>query len=143
MTCRRCGGRMVTKVGRSTPMLICSDCGLPVDQRETAVEKRKRLLGAITLVGMAALGGSVLLLASMNEMRTAGRIDGADLREDTSREEGGEGEQALPEPSGLVDLLAPTPKQAGRLPGAKAGQGKSVSVSAKPGAVEAQEIKEQ
>ncbi|MEB3201983.1 MAG: hypothetical protein VKK05_04105 [Synechococcus sp.] len=74
MACRRCGCRMLTKVGRSTPMLICTDCGLPVDRRETADIKRKRLWGALTLMSMASMGGILLLMVSMNEMRTAGRL---------------------------------------------------------------------
>jgi hypothetical protein len=74
MACRRCGCRMLTKVGRSTPMLICTDCGQPVDQRETADLKRKRLWGALTLMSMACMGGILLLMVSMNELRTAGRL---------------------------------------------------------------------
>jgi hypothetical protein len=74
MACRRCGCRMLTKVGRSTPMLICTDCGLPVDHRETAELKRKRLWGALTLMSMACMSGILLLMVSMNELRTAGRL---------------------------------------------------------------------
>lgn len=66
---------MITKVGRATPMLICTDCGQPVDQRECAVLKRKRLWGAITLMGMACIGGSMFLLSFVNEIRTAGRLE--------------------------------------------------------------------
>ena len=65
---------MLTKVGRSTPMLICTDCGLPLDQRESADLKRKRLWGALTLMTMASMGGVLLLMVSMNELRSAGRL---------------------------------------------------------------------
>ena len=74
MACRRCGCRMLTKVGRAAPMLICTDCGLPLDQRESADLKRKRLWGALTLMTMASMGGVLLLMVSMNEWRTAGRL---------------------------------------------------------------------
>jgi hypothetical protein len=74
MACRRCGCRMLTKVGRTAPMLICTDCGLPLDQRESADLKRKRLWGALTLMTMASMGGVLLLMVSMNELRTAGRL---------------------------------------------------------------------
>lgn len=74
MACRRCGCRMLTKVGHASPMLICTDCGLPADQRETADLKRKRLWGALTLLTMACMGGVLLLMVSMNEMRTARRL---------------------------------------------------------------------
>lgn len=76
MACRRCGCRMVTKVGRTTPMLICSECALPVDERETTALKRKRLWGAITLLGMALVSGLMLFLATFNEMRTDGELSG-------------------------------------------------------------------
>lgn len=76
MACRRCGCRMVTKVGRTTPMLICSDCALPVDQKESAALKRKRLWGAITLLAMAMVSGLMLLLATFNEIRTDGELSG-------------------------------------------------------------------
>ncbi len=55
-------------------MLICTDCGLPVDHRETAELKRKRLWGALTLMSMACMSGILLLMVSMNELRTAGRL---------------------------------------------------------------------
>ncbi|MFM7169925.1 MAG: hypothetical protein ACKOYH_03595 [Cyanobium sp.] len=90
MACRRCGCRMVTKVGRSAPMLICTDCGLPVDQRETAELKRKRLWGAVTLISMACMGGVLLLMVSINEMRTAGQLHVTPEGEKESKEKGGE-----------------------------------------------------
>jgi hypothetical protein len=97
---------MITKVGRTTPMLICTDCGQPVDQRECAVLKRKRLWGAITLMGMACIGGSMFLLSFVNEIRTAGRLElqsegrGEAHREERSGSASGSG--AFFHPGGVV-----------------------------------------
>jgi hypothetical protein len=93
MACHRCGCRMITKVGRSAPMLICTDCGLPVDPQESAESRRKHVWGYITLVGLASIGGAMFLLASMNEMRTTGRLEipseGEKEKESRSSEGGG------------------------------------------------------
>lgn len=103
MACRRCGCRMVTKVGRAAPMLICTDCGLPVDQRETAELKRKRLWGAVTLISMACMGGVLLLMVSINEMRTAGQLHITPEGEKGSEEHGDEKAGSLG--SGELDAL--------------------------------------
>ncbi len=105
VACRRCGCRMVTKVGHARPMLICTDCGLPVDQRQTSVMARQRLWGALTLVATFLISGSMLLLATIYETRTAGSLEGSlDQAEDRSGEEGRkeEEERMVLEPSGLV-----------------------------------------
>jgi hypothetical protein len=90
---------MLTKVGRTHPMLICTDCGLPVDQREAASLSRQRLVAASSLLVMALVGGALLSLASLNEARREGA-------ETIQREEAAEaqGENSpLLEPSALVD----------------------------------------
>ncbi len=104
VACRRCGCRMVTKVGHARPMLICTDCGQPVDQRETSVMARQRLWGALTLVTMFLISGSMLLLAMIYETRTAGSLEGTlDQAEDRSGEQSRkEEERMLLEPSRLV-----------------------------------------
>jgi hypothetical protein len=104
VACRRCGCRMVTKVGHARPMLICTDCGQPVDQRETSVMARQRLWGALALVAMALFSGSMLLLATIYESRTAGSLeDSLDQAEDRSAEERQkDDERVLLEPSDLI-----------------------------------------
>lgn len=105
MACHRCGCRMITKVGRSAPMLICTDCGLPVDQQESAESRRKHVWGYITLVGLASIGGAMFLLASMNEMRTTGQLEipseGEKERERERESRSGEG-GAFIHPGGIV-----------------------------------------
>lgn len=143
MACRRCGCRMLTKVGRTHPMLICTDCGLPVDQRESAALKRKRLWGALTISGMACLGGAMLLLASINEMRREGGLEAVESSSESSSQDGEKEEGGrLLEPSGLVDLRAPSSDQPKSSPAVTPMKGPGIKVSAKPGAVAAQEKKE-
>jgi hypothetical protein len=143
MACRRCGCRMLTKVGRTTPMLICTDCGLPVDQRESAALKRKRLWGALTLVCMAVMGGAILLLASINEIRREGGFQDAERQTEASSEEGEKDEQRLLlEPSRLVDPQRPATDGVKRSTATTPVKGQAMRVSAQPGAVEAQEKKE-
>ncbi len=109
---------MVTKVGHAHPMLICTDCGLPVDQRETSVMARQKLWGALALVTMFLISGSMLLLASIYESRTAGFLEESlEKADDRSKEEGNnEEERVLLEPSGLVKppvaVKASTPSSA-------------------------------
>ncbi len=67
---------MLTKVGHTNPMLICTDCGLPMDQRQSIAMARQRLWGALTLVSMALVSGAMLLLASSYEWRTVERESG-------------------------------------------------------------------
>jgi hypothetical protein len=129
---------MIAKVGRTTPMLICTDCGHPVDQRESAAIKRKRLWGALTLVGMAVVGGAILLLASINEIRREGGGQDAERQTEASSEEG---EKVL-EPSWLVDEQ-PLAADRGKVPPAATPmKGQGMKVSAQTGAVEAQEKKQ-
>ena len=57
---------MVTKVGRSTRMLICSDCGHP---RPLEPAPAGRLRGWIlTTAFLVALAGSILAIAHLNDL---------------------------------------------------------------------------
>jgi len=57
---------MVTKVGRSTRMLICSDCGHP---RPLEPAPSGRLRGWIlTITFLVALAGSILAIARLNDL---------------------------------------------------------------------------
>ena len=53
MSCTKCGGRMVTKVGRTNTMLICSDCGHP--RADKAQPHRVNLQHAATAAFLAAV----------------------------------------------------------------------------------------
>ncbi|MEY4352691.1 MAG: hypothetical protein RLZZ609_932 [Cyanobacteriota bacterium] len=106
---------MLTKVGRTNPMLICTDCGFPIDQRETAILSRQRLWGAVTLVAMAMVGSGMLLLASIKEMRQAEFLDetSEDQKEDSSQASE-KGEQGIFwQTSPLVDLTQPSVSRPG------------------------------
>jgi hypothetical protein len=94
---------MVTKVGRGGNLLICSDCGVPVEQRQGQLEHRQRLYGALALIGLSLVGGMIYFLAAMEE-RLAPKATQTGQRE-SGTEKGEEG-QRLPEPA----LLAPDPK---------------------------------
>jgi len=139
---------MLTKGGPAQRLLICTDCSLPVDDRESSLMARQRLWGGLTLVGMALLSAAMFLLANMYERRTAGTVEGALERQAESA--GGEGgdenneQRALFEPSGLVKPRAPeqltAPKGEGVVSGGARGapgatgseQPAGASVSAKP-----------
>lgn len=104
---------MLTKVGHARPMLICTDCGLPVDQRHSSALARQRLWGALTLVGLALVSAAMLLLATMYEWRATAAKEGAlESTEETSGEgaKEEEGPRVL-EPSRLV---RPRPAQTGK-----------------------------
>lgn len=114
VACRRCGCRMITKVGRTTPMLICTDCGLPMDQRETATLSRQRLSGAFALLAMALVAGAMVLLASVNEMRRARELEAAPgSQTEASAEEGSQEERILMEPSTLMEPNRRSPQRVG------------------------------
>ena len=59
MSCTKCGGRMVTKVGRTNTMLICSDCGHP--RADKAQAHRVKLQHVATTAFLAAV--TVLVIA--------------------------------------------------------------------------------
>jgi hypothetical protein len=99
---------MLTKVGQSQRMLICTDCGQPVDQRESSAMARQRLWGALTLISLTVVSGAMLLLATMYESRNADAVKGSlDKPEDASGEEAKKGEETfLLEPSTLMNPSA-------------------------------------
>jgi hypothetical protein len=96
---------MVTKVGRRGNLLICSDCGVPVENIQGQRQHRQRLYASLGLIGLTLLGGMIFVLASMEE-RLAPRAA------QTGQRQGGaakaEQSQRLPGPA----LLAPDPKPA-------------------------------
>jgi hypothetical protein len=141
MACRRCGCRMIAKVGRTHPMLICTDCGLPMDQRETRALARQRLWNAITLTVMATVGGAMALLATINEARTSRPLDdGWDRKEEGESDARGEKTNPfLLEPSGLSERLERPevrPPERARLGSVG---GTAVSTSKKPAAAASQQ----
>ena len=93
---------MVTKVGGRGNLLICSDCGVPVENLQGQQQHRQRLYAALSLLCLTLVGGMVFLLAAMEE-----RL--APWATQTGQSEGGgeNGNQSprLPEPA----LLAPDP----------------------------------
>jgi hypothetical protein len=103
LACRRCGCRMVTKVGGRGNLLICSDCGVPVENLQGQLQHRQRLYAALSLICLTLVGGMIFLLAAMEE-----RL--APWATQTGQSKGGaqNGYQSprLPEPA----LLAPDPK---------------------------------
>lgn len=103
LACSRCGCRMVTKVGRRGNLLICSDCGVPVENLQGQQQHRQRLYAALALICMALVGGMIFLLAAIDERLSP-------WSDQTGQGDGGAGKgeesQRLPEPA----LLAPDPK---------------------------------
>lgn len=94
---------MVTKVGRGGNLLICSDCGVPVESIQGQLQHRQRLYAALALICLTLVGGMIFVLAAMEERLApsatqAGRSEGGS-------EKGAESPR-LPEPA----LLAPDPK---------------------------------
>jgi hypothetical protein len=57
---------MVTKVGRSTKMLICSDCGTPRSQEVAPAGRTRAWL--LTAVFLAVLGGSTLAITRLSDL---------------------------------------------------------------------------
>jgi hypothetical protein len=110
---------MVTKVGHAHPMLICTDCGLPLDQRENTAMVRQRLWGALWLVAMALVSGAMLLLAMSYEYRKSGPLE-----DSLERTEDGSGEEAKREKENLLfdpsKLVKPADVRSGRGAGATA-----------------------
>ena len=94
---------MVTKVGRGGNLLICSDCGVPVENLQGQLQHRQRLYAALALLSLTLVGGMVFLLAAMED-----RL--APWASQTGQRQGGgqngNQSQRLPEPA----LLAPDPK---------------------------------
>ena len=90
-------------VGRRGNLLICSDCGVPVENLQGQRQHRQRLYAALVLICLTLVGGMIFLLAAMED-----RL--APWATQTGQSEGGaqNGDESprLPEPA----LLAPDPK---------------------------------
>jgi len=94
---------MVTMVGRRGNLLICCDCGVPVENLQGQLQHRQRLYAALALISLTLVGGMIFLLAAMDDRLAPWAIQ-------TGQSEGGtqsgDERQRLPEPA----LLAPDPK---------------------------------
>lgn len=90
-------------VGRRGNLLICCDCGVPVENLQGQLQHRQRLYAALALISLTLVGGMIFLLAAMDD-----RL--APWATQTGQSEGGtqsgDERQRLPEPA----LLAPDPK---------------------------------
>lgn len=86
MACRKCGCLRLTKVGRQPTMLICVDCGAPVDDRAHSQNRRQRLVAAATLCSFALAGGLIFTITELN--RSGGELELVNMEE-----EGGSGEE--------------------------------------------------
>jgi hypothetical protein len=94
---------MVTKVGRRSNLLICSDCGVPAEKPQGQPDNRQRLFGALALIGLTLVGGMIFFLAAVEE-RLAPKINQSGLR-DSSAVKGVE-DRRLRDPA----LMAPDPE---------------------------------
>jgi hypothetical protein len=96
---------MVTMVGRRGNLLICCDCGVPVENLQGQLQHRQRLYAALALISLTLVGGMIFLLAAMDDRLVPWATQ-------TGQSEGGpqngDERQRLPEPA----LLAPDPKPA-------------------------------
>ena len=68
MSCTKCGCRMVTKVGRTNTMLICSDCGHP--RAEKALPRHTKRKRIATAAFLAALAGLAFAMSRIRETTT-------------------------------------------------------------------------
>ena len=60
MSCTKCGCRMVTKVGRTSTMLICCDCGHPRAEKDRPHWiSRQHLATAALLVALVGLAFAI------------------------------------------------------------------------------------
>jgi hypothetical protein len=94
---------MVTMVGRRGNLLICCDCGVPVENLQGQLQHRQRLYAALALISLTLVGGMIFLLAAMDD-RLAPWATQTGQSEDSAQN--GDERQRLPEPA----LLAPDPK---------------------------------
>ena len=63
MACPKCGCRLLTKVGRSKTMLICSDCGHPQPTSDGIGFDWSQLSTVALLVAVAAVAMALSLLS--------------------------------------------------------------------------------
>ena len=69
MACPKCGCRLLTKVGRSKTMLICSDCGHPRQPTPEGEIVQWRQLSSVLLLGAVAAVALALSLLSDSLMQ--------------------------------------------------------------------------
>lgn len=72
MACPKCGCRLLTKVGRSKTMLICSDCGHPQQPALEGEIFHWRQLSTVMLLG--AVAGVALALSLLSDSLTQGDV---------------------------------------------------------------------
>jgi len=85
MACPKCGCRLLTKVGRSKTMLICSDCGHPHPPALAGEIFQWRQLSTVLLLG--AVAGVALALSLLSDSLMQGDIPlGEPSRLDRSNE---------------------------------------------------------
>lgn len=65
MACPKCGCRLLTKVGRSKTMLICSDCGHPQQPSLDNPGSRWRQLSTVLL--LVLISGVALTLSLLSD----------------------------------------------------------------------------
>jgi len=64
MACPKCGCRLLTKVGRSTTLLICADCGHPqAPSLEAGGFQWGQLSSVALLLGIAAVATALSFLS--------------------------------------------------------------------------------
>jgi hypothetical protein len=112
-------------------MLICVDCGAPLDERQTPQSRRQRLVAAATLCGFAMAGGLIFTLTELN--RSAGELELVNREQEAGGEAGGEaGAEGLA--GGLLDPPLSARVSAGAAPEAAAAEA-AVPAPAQPPAL--------
>jgi hypothetical protein len=74
MGCAKCGGRMLTKVGRKKPMLICSDCGHPVAEVKDPERSKRQRHGSLFMLALAAVALMAFFLTQLRERTSNGNL---------------------------------------------------------------------
>lgn len=72
MGCAKCGCRMLTKVGRSKPMLICTDCGHPISEVDDHKNRQRQRNGSLFMLALAAVALMAFFLTQIRERTNSG-----------------------------------------------------------------------
>ena len=72
MGCAKCGCRMLTKVGRKKPMLICTDCGHPIGEARDAENRQRQRHGSLFMLALAAVALMAFFLTQLREKTSDG-----------------------------------------------------------------------
>jgi hypothetical protein len=72
MGCAKCGGRMLTKVGRSKPMLICTDCGHPISEVDNRENRKRQRNGSLFMLALVAVAMMAFFLTQIRERTNSG-----------------------------------------------------------------------